>query len=83
MVLVDWEKFDQVMVNLLGNALKFTPPGGRVIVSASRKKRPAAGSFSNSAQEIIEVCIADTGCGIAQDDLSNIFEKFIKRLSIN
>lgn len=75
MVCGDWEKLDQVIGNLLGNAFKFTPPGGRITITAARKNKPKAGK---TRQDIIEVCIADTGCGIAKENLSNIFDKFRK-----
>ena len=75
LVLADWEKLDQVVVNLLGNALKFTPPGGTISVTAVKKKIPPD---IKNAREMIEVCISDTGCGITPDNLSHIFKKFRK-----
>src|SRR5262249_22777104 len=50
--------------NLLGNALKFTPPGGKITVHASM--------LGNEAQ----VSIADTGPGIPDEALSRIFEPY-------
>ena len=54
----------QVLDNLIGNALKFTPPGGRVTVSAER-----------TTSEVV-VTVADTGEGISTQDLDQIFERF-------
>ena len=55
----------QVLLNLLSNAIKFTPPGGSVIVSASR--RPDGG---------VEVSVADTGIGMTPDELEKAVEPF-------
>lgn len=63
---VDSERIEQVFVNLIHNAIKFTPPGGRITVSAGKQ--------SND----IVFCVKDTGVGIAPDDLSRIFERFFK-----
>lgn len=65
-VLADVERMQQVVINLLHNAIKFTPPGGRVNISAE-----AAGD------EMI-MSVRDTGVGIAAENLDRIFERFYK-----
>ena len=56
----------QVLVNLLSNAVKFTPPGGRVTVSAAER-----GSY-------VDITVADTGIGISAADLEKVFDEFIQ-----
>jgi len=63
-VLADPDKIKEVLMNLLGNSLKFTPKGGRVIISLSKKKG------------MVEVAVSDTGCGITAEDLPKLFQKF-------
>jgi len=61
---MDRERILQVLRNLIGNAVKFTPDGGQVKVSA----RLVDGN--------LEVSVADTGTGIPRENLTTIFEKF-------
>jgi signal transduction histidine kinase len=63
-VVADPLRLKQVILNLLTNAVKFTPTGGRVEVRA----RPVDGE--------IHVSVEDSGIGIAEDDLERIFESF-------
>lgn len=65
-VLVDADRVHQVLVNLLGNALKFTPAGGRVAVSFAR------------ADEQVSCTVADTGPGIPAEELLHVFERFYR-----
>ena len=60
----DAGRLQQVFANLLSNAVKFTPPGGRVVVTATRNA------------ESIVVAVSDTGRGIPADLLPFIFEPF-------
>src|SRR5207253_3703590 len=60
----DERKVKQVLLNLLSNALKFTPEGGRIDVRANVNER------------LVEVSVADTGVGIAPEDQEAIFEEF-------
>ena len=61
----DQSKIQQILTNLLSNAIKFTPEGGRITVSA----RHLPG-------DKLELTVADTGIGIADEDREVIFEKF-------
>ncbi|QSQ24461.1 PAS domain-containing protein [Pyxidicoccus parkwayensis] len=63
-VLLDERKFEKIVVNLLGNALKFTPAGGRVVVSLRR------------AEEGFELSVRDTGPGIPVAKQEMIFQRF-------
>jgi signal transduction histidine kinase len=63
-VSADREKIEQVLNNLLGNALKFTPAGGRIILSAWKEG------------EAVVFAVTDTGYGISAQDLSKLFRKF-------
>ena len=60
----DERKLRQVVFNLLSNAVKFTPPGGRVRVSAQ------------VTDSVVQVAVADTGPGIDDDEQESIFEVF-------
>lgn len=61
---MDRERMLQVLRNFIGNAIKFTPRGGQITVSAVPK------------EGILEVCVKDTGPGIPKENLTIIFEKF-------
>jgi PAS domain S-box-containing protein len=63
-VWVDRDRVVQALGNLIGNALKFTPPGGRVTVSV------------DADAEAVRMSVADTGSGIAPDQLPRLFDRY-------
>ena len=64
----DAERVTQIIVNLVGNAIKFTPVNGKVNVKAS-KNREDEGDF-------LEISVKDTGMGIDKKDISRLFSRF-------
>lgn len=68
----DADKVRKMVDNILSNALKFTPEGGRVDVSLLW----CAGSGEDKDDEQIQIRIADTGIGISDEDKAHIFERF-------
>jgi len=66
--LFDEDRVIQILVNLIGNAIKFTPEGGRITVQAKSVRR------SNKSN--IEIGVTDTGIGISGEDLPRVFEEF-------
>jgi signal transduction histidine kinase/GGDEF domain-containing protein len=63
----DREKVEQILTNLVGNAIKFTPEGGEITVSA----RP-----SPRGKNKLAISVRDSGIGISEDQFEKIFEKF-------
>lgn len=69
----DAEKMQFIVANLLSNALKFTPPGGQVILQAKPVPDPAAGG---KTVEYLQLVVQDTGKGIPETELPYIFDRF-------
>jgi histidine kinase len=65
-VLADEDRAVQVLTNLMGNALQYTPEGGRVSVSASRGNGE------------IQITVQDTGIGIPPEHLPHVFDRFYR-----
>lgn len=65
-ILADRDKISQVVVNLLSNALKYTPEGGEVRVSVK------------GTEDAAQIIVSDNGAGIPKEDIPNIFERFYR-----
>ena len=61
----DRDKLEQILWNLIGNAIKFTSPGGRVTVECCV-----------TPSGFVQTCVADTGCGIDTTQLPHVFNEF-------
>lgn len=62
----DPPRLEQVLVNLIHNAVKFTPRGGSITLSAKQ------------ADGVVEFSVQDTGVGVAEENIGRIFERFYK-----
>lgn len=63
-VVADYDKIKEVLINLVGNSLKFTPKDGQITLKTQEKNG------------MVETQVADTGKGMAQDDIFKLFRKF-------
>jgi two-component system, NtrC family, sensor histidine kinase GlrK len=70
LLFLDERRIQQVLDNLLSNALKFTPEGGKVRIAARLHRN------SNGTASHVEVTVSDTGPGILEDDLQKVFQRF-------
>jgi signal transduction histidine kinase/DNA-binding NarL/FixJ family response regulator len=67
----------QVLANLVGNAIKFTPEGGRVVVLAqAAEDDPIAALLTGKGGSAVRFTVSDTGSGIPAEDLAHIFERY-------
>jgi signal transduction histidine kinase len=65
-ILADRQRMEQVLINLLGNASKYTPEGGEVCVAVRR------------VEDQVEIAVSDTGPGLSPEDQERVFEKFYR-----
>ena len=62
----DFLKLKQVLLNILSNAIKFTPAGGKVTIDLL------------VTREVVEIVVSDTGCGISEADLERVMQPFVQ-----
>ncbi|WP_295990687.1 PAS domain S-box protein [Rugamonas sp.] len=85
---LDMRKTKQIVYNLLSNAVKFSANGGSVTLSARRVARASVGTLAGSwpvygfpladgeDQEFLEICVSDSGIGIAKENMTKLFQAF-------
>ena len=68
-------RLEQVMYNLLMNAIKYTSPGGEITVSVSKEERESA-KEGEKLKNYVKISVKDTGTGISQEQMVRIFDRF-------
>jgi len=66
-VLIDRNRLVEVFINLIGNGIKFTPPGGKITVDSRGL---------TEKRDYLKIVVADTGVGISSEDLDKVFDRF-------
>jgi hypothetical protein len=67
LVLIDRNRLVEVFINLIGNGIKFTPPGGKITIDSKGL---------TEKRDSLKVVVTDTGVGISPEDLPKIFDRF-------
>jgi signal transduction histidine kinase len=65
----DWDMLHVILTNLVANAIKYTPGGGRIVVRAA----------SEPEQRTVRIAVSDSGNGIKPEDMSEIFTRFTQK----
>jgi signal transduction histidine kinase len=72
----DRERVLQVLMNLLGNAVKFTPAGGRISLDVAAVAGPSPSDTAAAPGTFVRFRVRDTGVGIAATHLPHVFDRF-------
>ncbi len=75
---LDGRRMRQVLVNLLANAVKFTPERGHISLVVSHTSKPLGEEPETQCTDILTIEVSDTGIGISPDNLVQLFEPFIQ-----
>ena len=82
-VYIDTQRMEQVLTNLISNAIKFTNPNGTIDVTSSKvtaeeiKKNPFFETMpETTCKEYVQIAVKDSGIGIAKENWSKVFEQF-------
>lgn len=75
-VYVDAQKTEQVMLNFLSNAVKFTKAGGRIIISAEPAKEKLHTEAEDIERTYVRVKVTDNGVGISQEEIGLLFKRY-------
>ena len=73
-IIADDDRLKQVFMHLIQNAIKYTPDGGRISITG----RDLSETALRPEDAFVEIIVADTGIGLASEELEHIFEKFYR-----
>ncbi|WP_413175066.1 PAS domain S-box protein [Anabaena azotica] len=76
-LMLDERRIRQVLINLLNNAVKFTPEGGQITLDVTCQ-RIASEAEMTSFRDCIRIAVIDTGIGIAPENIKKLFQPFIQ-----
>jgi PAS domain S-box-containing protein len=82
-IYVDPDKIEQVLTNLLGNAIKYIPSGSKVelkseLITLSKLPQEIKENFGKGKQKLVKISVSDTGKGIKPENLKRIFSRFFR-----
>jgi two-component system phosphate regulon sensor histidine kinase PhoR len=77
-VRADPARLEVVLMNLIHNSIKFTPPGGYIVLEAAATREGSASANERDAADCVMFSVIDTGQGISADELARVFERFYR-----
>ncbi|MBR6632956.1 MAG: hypothetical protein IKL05_01490 [Clostridia bacterium] len=75
-VIADREKIEQILINIVQNAIKYTQDGGKIFITSDFKDVSAVDGISDG--KYFTLTVTDNGTGIPEEDLPHIFERFYR-----